>query len=101
MYGAPSLMAVTLFNYLGRMLSSSYYDWKEVEQNLQRDQGKWGKLVKLLGREVLDRITTGRFYVVVVQVVLLFGSKTWVMNTSLDKTLEDFHHRAVRRTAGV
>ena len=37
----------------------------------------------------------------VVQVVLLFGSETWVMTRRLDKSLENFHHRAVRRMAGM
>ena len=32
-------------------------------------QGQWGRLLKLLGREVSDRRTTGRFYVAVVQAV--------------------------------
>ena len=32
----------------------------------------------------------------VVQEVLFFGSKTWVMNPWLDKSLKGFHHRAVR-----
>ena len=35
--------------------------------------GKVGKMVKILGREGLDRMTAGSFYVVVVQVVILFG----------------------------
>ena len=41
----------------------------------------------------------GRFYVAVVQAVLIFGSETWVLNPRLDKYLEGFHHRAVRRIA--
>ena len=43
----------------------------------------------------------GRFYVAVVQVVLLFGSETWVLNPRLEKSLEGFHHRAVRKMAGM
>ena len=33
----------------------------------------------------------------VVQAVLIFGSDTWVLTPRLDKSLENFHHRAVRR----
>ena len=42
---------------------------------------------------------TGRFYVAVVQAVLLFGSEMWVLTPQLEKALEGFHHRAERRMA--
>ena len=35
----------------------------------------------------------------VVQAVLIFGSKTWVLTPWFDKSLERFHHRSVRRMA--
>ena len=38
-----------------------------------------------------------RFYVAVVQAVLLFGSETWVMTPCLEKSLMGFHHRLVGR----
>ena len=53
---------------------SSYDDyWPEVERNLWRAQIKWGRLEKIMGREGADRRTAGRFYVAVVQAMLLFG----------------------------
>ena len=39
----------------------------------------------------------GRFYVVVVQAVILFWSETWFLTPQLDKYLKGFHHGAVRR----
>ena len=59
---------------MGRTLSSSENDWLAAEQNLRWEQGKWGQLAKILGREGADRIMAGRFYVAVVQAVILFGS---------------------------
>ena len=38
----------------------------------------------------------GRFYVVVVQAVILFWSETWFLTPQLDKYLKGFHHGAVR-----
>ena len=81
-YGTP-LTSFTSFKYLGQTLLSSNKDWPKVENNLRQAQGKWGKLVKLLGREGEDRRTAGRFYVAVVRSVLLFGSETWVMTPRL------------------
>ena len=64
-YGIP-LMAVSLFRYFGITLSYTNDDWPAVEQNLRRERVKWGRLAKILGREVKDRRTGGRFYWTVV-----------------------------------
>ena len=37
----------------------------------------------------------------VVQVVILFGSETWVLTPLLEKGLAGFHHRSARRMAGM
>ena len=41
------------------------------------------------------------FYVEVVQAVIIFESETWVLTPRLEKALEGFHHRVVRRMAGM
>ena len=74
-------------------------DRVEVEQNLQRAQGKWGRLENILGREGADKITVERFYVAVVQAMILFGYDTWVLTPRLYKSLKVFHLRAERRMA--
>ena len=83
------------------MLLSSDDDWPAVEPNLWRARGKWGRLVKILGREGADSIKAGKLYMVVVQEVIIFESETWVMILWLEKSLEGFHHWAVRRMAGM
>ena len=83
MYGKP-LTAVSSFKYLGQTLPSSDDDCLAVEQNLRMAWVKWVWLKKCLGREVADRRTVGRFYVAALQVVLLFGSETWVLTLRLD-----------------
>ena len=74
-YGTP-LTAVYLFRYLGQTLPSNDDDWLTVEQNLRRAREKWGRQTKILGREGEDKRTAGKFYVTVVQAVLLFRPKT-------------------------
>ena len=83
------------------MLSSSINDLPVVEQNLQKAQGKWGRLVKIIGSEGKNWRMMGRFYVAVVQAVLIFGYETWVMTPWFDKSLESFHHRSVQRMTGI
>ena len=81
----------------------SYYngDWPALEQNLRSERVKWGRLAKILDREGADRITAGRFYVALVQAVLLFGSKAWVLTPHLEKALKGFHQWEVRRMSGM
>ena len=88
-YGTP-LVAVSLSRYLGRTFPSYDNDWSEVERNLWRAQGNWGRLEKILGREGADRRTAGVFYMAVVQAVLLFGSETWILTPWLEKYLGGF-----------
>ena len=54
-------------------------------------------MTNILGQEGAYKRTVGRFYVAVVQAVLLFGSETWVLIPRLEKYLERFHHWAARR----
>ena len=79
------LIPVTYFNYLVQMLLSFNNNWLEIEYNLQRAWGKWGRLENILVREGAGRRTTGGFYVAVVQAVLLFETNMWVLTPPLDK----------------
>ena len=72
-YGTP-LMEVSSFRYLVKMLLSTDDNWLALEWNLRRARDKWRWLAKFLEREGAYKRTAGRFYVAVVQVVLLFGS---------------------------
>ena len=85
-----------MFCYLEQNLFPTDNDLPAVDQNLQRTQVKWGCLAKILGREGVDKRMARRFYVAVVQAVLVFGSETWVMTPWLEKALEGFHHWSAR-----
>ena len=98
-YGTP-LIVLPSFKYVGRILSSSDKYWPEVEHNLWGAWGRWGQMVNIWGIEREDKRTVGRFYVAVVQEVLLFGSEKWVVTPPLEKSLAGFHHQAVRRMEG-
>ena len=55
----------------------------------------------MLGREGADDRTAGRFYVAVVQAVILFGLETWAETPYLEKALASSHHRAVQWMASM
>ena len=43
----------------------------------------------------------GRFYVTMLQAVLLFGSETWVLTPRMDKSPKGFRHQVVQWMAGM
>ena len=59
-----------------------------------------GYYVKVLGIERGKHVGVGDLLKVVVQVVLFFGSETWVMNPHTRQSLGGFHHRVDRCITG-
>ena len=97
-YGQPMDMVMP-FNYLGRILTMMDYYWKEVIVNLQKELRNWSCLSRILGCEGADDRMSGRLYLSIVQVILLFGTDTWVVNHCIGRLLGGFHHGVVWRIA--
>ena len=55
---------------------------------------------RVLGREGADSQMTGMFYITMVQAVLIYGSKKWVMSPHIGKMLGGSHHRFACRLTG-
>ena len=55
----------------------------------------------MLIREGADDQTWRRIYMAVVQVVMLYGPKTWLMTLCTKKVWGGFRHRVDRRLTGV
>ena len=49
-YGRP-LYIVTLFKYIGRVMSEAENDWPEVVRNLARAKTMWRRMLRTLSRE--------------------------------------------------
>ena len=81
-YGAP-IESVTVFKYLGRILTATDYDWPEVVGNLGKARRSWVQLSRVLIREVSDPKVSMAFYIAVTQAVLLFGLETWVLTARM------------------
>ena len=94
------LETVTLFNYLGRVLMAGDDECPAVMINLKKVRKSWAQLTRILGREGANLRVSGMFFKAVVQVVLLFGSETWVMIPCMERALKSFQHRFVRRITG-
>jgi hypothetical protein len=51
----------------------------------------WARVGQVLHRENALPRTSAKFYQVIVQSVLLYGSKTWVLSKAIMARLEGFH----------
>ena len=71
-YGAP-LENVTVFKYLGRVITVGDDDWLEVTCNLQKASNIWGRI---LSREGAYPKVSGHLFKAVFQAMLLFREET-------------------------
>ena len=60
-YGEP-LENVTVFNYLGRVMTLVDYDWPAVVGKLCKSRKSWGWLSRILSREGADPKVSGLFF---------------------------------------
>ena len=88
------------FRYLGRILSDDDDDTPCIRDNLKRARWRWNSLARILKREGANAICMSRFYLTVVQAVLLYGADSWVVKDSDRKKLQSFHRRALRYMTG-
>ena len=53
-----------------------------------------------MSREGADTKVSGNFYKEMDQAVLLFGAETWVLTQRMERSLDSFQSRVVRRLIG-
>ena len=74
------LSQVTSLKYLGRILTAADDNCPEVVRNLRKARQKWAQLTRVTEREGGYARLPGQIYLVVIQLVMLYRSETWVMN---------------------
>ena len=55
--------------------------------NLRKARRKWARLTHVFSRDRADARTSVHIYLAVVQLVLLYGSETWMMTTRIGRVL--------------
>jgi hypothetical protein len=87
---------VEQFRYLGRIVTCNDDDRPAMRKNLQKAQGVWSRLARLLSRTGANTRVMARIYRAVVQSILLYGSESWVLPEDQYDILERFHKRCLR-----
>jgi hypothetical protein len=82
---------VIVFKYLGRLLSQDDNDVQAVRAQLCKARSTWAQVGNVLQAQNAAPRVSAMFYKAVVQSVLLYGSKTWVLSKTVMARLEGFH----------
>ena len=98
-YG-ETLERVKEFKYLGRILREDDDDTACIINQVKRARQKWNAIARILKREGANARIMAKFYMAVVQAVLLYGAESWVITKRNWKRLESFHNRALRYMTG-
>ena len=94
--GSTPIETVSEFKYLGRMIATNDRDDLAVTARIKAARAKWMQLYRILSADGVDRKTMTRFYLAIVQAVLLYGSESMVLSSRLLQRLERFHLRCTR-----
>ena len=89
-----------MFRYLGAcLLSQDDNDIQAVRGQLCKARGMWARVGQVLRKENSPPRVSTKFYKAIVQSVLLYGSKKWVLSSAVMARLEGFHIRSAYRMA--
>ena len=75
-------------------------DCLTIIRNLRKERQTQERRLHILGHEVVDALTSGRFYLAVVQTTIILGSETWVVTPIMSNTLGVSHHWVTRQITG-
>jgi hypothetical protein len=88
---------VKVFKYLGLLLAQDDDNIQAIRDQLQKARVTWAWVRQVLRIENVSPHVAATFYKAVVQAILLYGSKTWVLSRMTLARLEGFHIRAAYR----
>ena len=88
------------FKYLGRYFTEDGDDTKCIQENVKMARQQWNSIANILKREGADPASMSRFYLTVIQAVLLYGADSWCVSERNMGILKGFHQRAIRYMTG-
>ena len=86
-----------VFKYLGCLLAQDDDNIRAIRAQLQKTRATWARVGQVLQNKIVYPHVAATFYKAVVQAILLYGSKTWVLSRTALAHLEGFHILAAYR----
>ena len=85
--------------YLGRLIAQDDDNIQSIHNQLWKAGATWARVGQIRRAENASPRVVAKFYKTVVQTVMLYGSKMWVLSKTALASLEGFHIRAAYRMA--
>jgi hypothetical protein len=82
---------VEVFKYLRRLFAQDNNDIQAIRTQLRKTHTTWALVSQVLHNENVSPHVAATFYKAVVEAILLYGSKTWVLSQTALAHLEGFH----------
>ena len=98
--GGCPIKRVPTFKYLGRVLDEAEDNTKCIKVQLKQDWSRWWRVLTVLKRQGANAQIMARFYLAVVQAILLYRADSWTITKQNLAKLSVFHWRAVRHIMG-
>ena len=84
---AEPLEPAAAFPYLGHTVTYNNNDWAALYQNFRKVRRRWGAVANMVTNMVAMVRAQGMLYKLSVQMVLIYGSKIWVLSGGVLKVL--------------
>ena len=88
------------FKYLGRILNQNDNNDIYITIQIEKARQRWNCVAKILKREGANAKTIAKFYLTIVQAVLLYGADSWTITTKTLQQFQSFYNRALRYMTG-
>ncbi len=85
------LQRVEVYKYLGWMMAQDKDDIQAIRAQLRKARSTWARVGQVLCSKNTLPFIAAQFYQAIIQAILLYGSKTWVISWTALARLEGFH----------
>jgi hypothetical protein len=85
------LEKVEVYRYLGRLFLQDSDEVQAMRSQLPKARGMWARVGQVLRRDSAPPRTSAMFYQAILQSILLYGSKMWILSKAVMARLKGFH----------
>jgi hypothetical protein len=88
------LQQIEVYKYLGWIMGQDDNDIQAICAQLRKAHSTWAWVGQVLRSKNALPFVAAQFYQAIIQAILLYGSKTWVISWTALARLKGFHIRA-------
>jgi hypothetical protein len=98
--GSYKFERVDKFKYLGSLVTKNSEKFTEIKIRIAAGNRCYFSLIKLLKSRAVARNTKVRMYRTIIRPVVAYGSKTWCLTASDERSLRTWERKVLRKIYG-